>query len=125
MSVKVFVLGRPGSGKTTAVRRMMELAKERGWNTRRIKDFEILHSMFLADSEHKEFLPVAHGGFDVIDFSVLDTALEKLEKVVEEQKSQSSSEDDLIIIEFARNDYRKAFKRFNPQFLQDAFFLFV
>ncbi len=123
--VKVFVLGRPGSGKTTAVNRLIELAKERDWNTRRIKDYEILHSMFLADTEHKKFLPTAHGGFDVIDFSVLDIALGKLEKKVKWHELKFSFKNELIIIEFARNDYHEALKQFDPDFLRDSFFFFI
>src|SRR6266566_6758631 len=89
MVVKVFVLGRPGSGKTTAVRHIIKLAQNRGWFAIRIKDYDILYGMFQADTEHKKFRPVAHGGFDVLDFSVLDTALEKLQKIVQDQERLS------------------------------------
>ena len=125
--VKVFVLGRPGSGKTTAVRRLIDLAKERDWNITRIKDYDILYSMFRSESdlEYKRFRPTAHGGFDVIDLSVFDTALEKLEKIVEEEERRNSHKDELIIIEFARNDYRDALKCFNSDFLQSSYFIFV
>src|SRR6266550_1619175 len=125
--VKVFVLGRPGSGKTTAVRRLIELAKERDWNFTRIKDYNILYSMFLAESDlqNKRFRPTAHGGFDVIDMSVFDTALEKLEKLVREEEKKRLSKKELIIIEFARNDYREAFEFFDPEFLQSSYFIFV
>jgi adenylate kinase family enzyme len=125
--VKVFVLGRPGSGKTTAVRHLVELAKERDWNITRIKDYDILYSMFRSESdpEYKRFRPTAHGGFDVIDLSVFDTALEKLEKIVEEEERRNSHKDELIIIEFARNDYRDALKCFNSDFLRSSYFIFV
>jgi adenylate kinase family enzyme len=123
--VKVFVLGRPGSGKTTAVRRLMELVRERNWKPTRIKDYDILYKMFQADSKKKRFHPATHGGFDVIDFSVLDTALEKLEKKVKWHGRKIFLKDELIIIEFARNDYREALKHFSPGFLRNSFFFFV
>jgi len=125
--VKVFVLGRPGSGKTTAVHRLMELAKEKDWNITRFKDYDILYSMFRAesDTEYQRFRPTAHGGFDVIDLSVFDTALKKLENNVEEEERRGSSKDELIIIEFARNDYSEALKCFDPDFLRSSYFIFV
>ncbi len=125
--VKVFVLGRPGSGKTTAVRRLIELARERDWIITRIKDYNILYSMFQAESnlQYKKFRPTAHGGFDVIDMSVFDTALEKLEKIVKDEEKKKAPREELIIIEFARNDYREAFKIFDPQFLRSSYFIFV
>lgn len=125
--VKVFVVGRPGSGKTTAVRRLIELARERDWIHTRIKDYNILYGMFRAESnlQYKKFRPTAHGGFDVIDMSVFDTALEKLEKLVREEERKRLSKEELIIIEFARNDYREAFKIFDPEFLRSSYFIFV
>lgn len=125
--VKVFALGRPGSGKTTAVRRLIELATERVWNAVRIKDYNILYSMFQdeASTGYKRFRPTAYGGFDVVEFSVLDIALKQLEQRVEEQESRKSLKDELIIVEFARNDYREAFKFFDPEFLRSSYFFFV
>ncbi len=125
--VKVFVVGRPGSGKTTAVRRLRELARERDWIINRIKDYDILYSMFQAESnlQYKKFRPTAHEGFDVIDMSVFDTALEKLEKLVREEEKKRLSKKELIIIEFARNDYREAFEFFDPEFLRSSYFIFV
>jgi len=125
--VKVFVVGRPGSGKTTAVRRLRELARERDWIINRIKDYDILYSMFQAESnlQYKKFRPTAHEGFDVIDMSVFDTALEKLEKIVKEEEKKNATKEELIIIEFARNDYREAFKFFDPEFLRSSYFIFV
>jgi adenylate kinase family enzyme len=123
--VKVFVLGRPGSGKTTAVRHLIALAKERDWDFTRIKDYDILCDMFREDSNYKRFQPTVHGGFDVIDLSVFDLVLKKLEKKVKKKVKKKSSNDELIIIEFARNDYRAALKCFNQNLLRSSYFIFV
>lgn len=119
--VKIFILGRPGSGKTTAARYIAELSKNKDCSTIHINDYEILYEMFKADSECKKFRSTPHNGFDVCDFSVLDTALKEVEKRV--QRYLSSVE--LITIEFARDDYYEALKQFSRNFLRDAYFLFI
>ena len=123
MVTKVFVLGRPGSGKTTAVRHIIELTERRGYPVSRNKDYDILYEMFLTDIRQEVFYPADYGGFIVHDFSVLDIALEKLENKV--QAEIASIERGLFIIEFARSDYREALKHFTPDFLKDSYFLFV
>ncbi len=121
MNAKVFVLGRPGSGKSTAARYINQLATQQGWSTRHINDYDILKRMFLEDVEHKKFLPTANNGFDAIDLTVLDTALQEVEQLVEATFTQTN----LVTIEFARNDYAQALEQFSPDFLQDAYFLFL
>jgi len=46
MTVKVFILGRPGSGKSTAARRIAKLVQHKGWSPVRISDYDILYNMF-------------------------------------------------------------------------------
>ena len=123
MPVKLFILGRPGSGKSEAARQIKERVQQRGWSPVHINDYAILLEMFLVDNEHNTFVPVDFGGFDVIDFTVLDIALEEVRD--EAHKHISSSHVDLIIIEFARADYSKALKIFAPDFLRDAYFLYL
>lgn len=120
MAVELFILGRPGSGKTTAARYISGLARDRRWSSIHINDYTILQEMFQTDTENK-FRPTQHNGFDVVDFSVLDTALQEVEKRVEEYISSM----ELVTIEFARDDYSKALKQFSPDFLKDAYFLFI
>lgn len=124
MLVKVFVLGRPGSGKTSAFCYIRDLMKCRGWLVRKISDYEILNEMFKQDDKHQRFSPIEHGGFDVIDFSVLDDALVKVEARVRELKD-SENRKELVVIEFARNNYEEAFKIFSSEFLMNAHFLFI
>lgn len=123
MGVKVFVLGRPGSGKSTAARHMIKLASLRNYDALFVQDYDILYKMFLNDGKHERFRPTDHGGFDVIDFSVLDSALQQMEKEVEDSLTHKGC--DMVCIEFARNDYRAALNIFSPLFLQDAYIFFI
>jgi thymidylate kinase len=121
MSAKVFVLGRPGSGKSTAARRVKQLLTQKGWVARHINDYEILRSMFLADTQGARFRATEHNGFDAIDLTVMDIALQE----VEAQVDVCLSAVDMVTIEFARNDYREALQQFTSSFLKDAYFLFL
>jgi hypothetical protein len=124
MTAKVFLLGRPGSGKSTAFYCIDTLARAKGWCVKRIRDYEILQDMFQADIERKKFSPIEYGGFDVIDFSVLDEASREVERRVRNLVG-SAQRKELIFIEFARDDYSIALRTFSPNFLKDAYFLFV
>jgi energy-coupling factor transporter ATP-binding protein EcfA2 len=123
MAVKVFVLGRSGSGKSTAVRRLNRVAASQGWYVANFNDHSILRRMFLADAEQKQFRPAAHNGFEVLDPSVLDRALYLLQREI--QDFHLSKDETLITIEFGRDDYKKALTLFNDGFWQDAYYLFI
>jgi thymidylate kinase len=130
MSIKLFILGCPGSGKSTAYRHIEEVIKNRyaSWTTSRYNDYKILYEMFhfeelyLKENKNRKFKSREHNGFDVRDFTVLDTSLKQLEKRVREIMS---IKDELIVIEFARQDYIEALNLFSSSFLKDAYFLFI
>jgi adenylate kinase family enzyme len=124
MLVKLFVLGRPGSGKTTAFYRIKARAEENGWHVSRVRDYKILQSMFQHDIEQKKFRPADHNGFDVIDFSVLNDALLEVERLVK-FRMLTTKRNELIIVEFARDEYKAALEVFSPDFLQGTHILFV
>jgi len=122
MTAKLFILGRPGSGKSAAARRIAVRANSQRFSALHLNDYQILLRMSYADKEGQYFRPAKYAnGFDVCNFEVLDVALTKLE----EEASEQIRRVELIIIEFARADYRDALKRFNPQFVQDAYFLYI
>jgi AAA domain len=123
MEEKIFVLGLPGSGKSTAARRIESLASSNHWLPFRFNDYDVLYDMYLKDCSNK-FSSASHNGFDVHDHNMFDVALRRLETKVR-HKPHTKGRRELSIIEFSRNDYQRAFKLFKPDFLQDAFFLFI
>src|ERR1700753_4327726 len=123
MLVKVFFLGRPGSGKTTAMYHLLALARQRNYSALSIDDYNILLHMSQQDSHHTQFRSTTFGGFDVLDPTVFDIALDVLEQRV--QKMTDQEEDGIITIEFARNDYAQTLSKFSPEFLKDSYVFFV
>jgi adenylate kinase family enzyme len=123
MFVKVFVLGRPGSGKTTAIHHLLESARQHKILALNVDDYSILYHMSRQDIYHKQFRDTDYNGFDVLDPSVFDTALEILEQEI--RTTASSAQNGIITIEFARHDYRYALSKFQPDFLEDAYVFFV
>lgn len=129
MSIKLFILGRPGSGKSTAFRHIKEYLRQQycNWTITRYNDYDILQEMSnrekLFPPKKKKFEAKEPDGFDVLDFTVLDEALRLIEKSVRARSSKKKEE--LVIIEFARQDYNQALALFSDSFLRDSYFLFL
>ena len=122
MVVKLFLLGLPGSGKSSVARYIRTYIRDIGRESDHFNDYGILQRMYRGDIEGKQFKPAEHGGFDVLDLTVCDIALETLACEVQNYNTQ---EQKMLLIEFSRNDYRSAFRHFNQGFLQDAYFLYL
>ncbi len=126
MVSKLFLLGRPGSGKSTIRRYITKLAQRQFLSPYPIYDYKILHNMCMTDLSHTRIRPTEYGGFEVLDFSILDTALHVIERKVEKALNRHLLElPRIAIIEFARNDYLQALSQFAPDFLQDAHVLIL
>lgn len=133
MSIKLFILGRPGSGKSTAYRYIEKFLKQqeqyKGWSITRYNDYSILYEMFRYEQlfsnskEAQQFEAKEYDSFDVLDFTVLDTALINLEKRA--QGSSTHKKEEIIVIEFARQDYNQALRLFSASFLKNSYFLFI
>ena len=128
MALILFLLGRPGCGKSTAMAHIRELAHYRQLSITRLKDYEKLYRMFQAEEARAEngprrFRGTAHGGFDILDFTVMDEVLVELRQEIE--TALATQENGLIIVEFARDEYRKPLQQFPRSILQQAYFLFV
>lgn len=124
MALKLLIFGLPGGGKSTIAHSIMVHLKVRNWESFHLSDHVILSDMFMADIEYKQFKLTDHGGFDVTDFTVFDIALKKLELIVK-MHLLHAQEEEVVLIEFARNDYRWAFQQFSAKFLLDAYFLYL
>ena len=126
MAEKLFLLGRPGSGKSTVRRYITKIAQHEIWSPYPISDTKILQDMCAADREHIHIRPTECGGFEVLDFSILDNALKIIEGRVEKALERHELDRPRIaIIEFARRDYVQALSQFAPSFLKDAHFLIL
>lgn len=135
MIIKVFALGRPGSGKSVAAHRLAEAAWNKGIPAMRLGDYEILQKEALQEdalcrdgvlsAEQRRFYLTEHNGFGVYDFSVLDRALLKLRDQVNERAERAKDDKQLVVLEFARSSYRDAFELLGKETLRDAFFLYV
>jgi hypothetical protein len=90
----------------------MEEYRQCGGNVGRMEKFKP------ADPEHPE------RGFGVKDLSIVGDVLERLQQNVEVLE-RNATDQDIIFIEFARNDYQAVFKKFSPEFLKDSYFLFL
>ena len=132
----VFLLGRPGSGKSCVACEIKQIAERRSWTTRHLFDYQLLQDMFLQEErehdngEKRKFRrsgPEEYDGFDVLDFGVLDTVLDTMaDQIRKEIKSQKLSErNTLFLIEFARDNYTQALYRFGPDILQNAHLLYM
>jgi len=132
---KVFILGRPGSGKSSVAHLVEMSARDNGCSTHYINDYGLLQKMFLQEkdqcipSKERKFQPIGPeecNGFNVIGFSVLVKVLEKMREEVEEVESESSEEDNILcLIEFARDSYHDALQLFGSNLLQDAHLIYL
>ena len=137
MLEKVFVVGRSGSGKTTAAKIIAEsipsIAQSifhEKLSSQRFRDYDILYNMYQEDMakhypNHKyhRFRKAEYNGFEVLDYSAFDEALLKLQEEV--TTSVASNYPGFVTVEFARNNYQHALKIFSDRFLEHAHLLFV
>ena len=124
MTMKLFLLGLPGSGKSTVVHHIETYVRDQNLSAIHFSDYAILRKMFEEDTGHKQFALAEHGGFNVIDLTAFDTALKVLEQSVDEHMPTAGPRE-MILIEFARNDYHWAFRQFSDTFVQDAYLLYL
>lgn len=124
MPQKLFILGLPGSGKSTIARYIVDYIERNypAWSATSLCDYDILYAMFQSDQAQKLFSPREHKGFYVKNTIVYNLALKQLERSIEHTEYPENT---LLIIEFARSNYVHAFSNFSQAFLQDVFVLIL
>ncbi len=119
----IFLIGRPGCGKSAVYRLIEREMRARGFkgDIQRIDDFPLLKHIFDTDKEYKRHRPAPGGGVKITDDTVWDELIDGLNK----QALELQNENRLLFIEFSRNDYRRAFKRFSPEVLQNSVIIYI
>lgn len=145
MTTKLFVVGRSGGGKSTAIKHITEKV-EKKIPVFHADDYPILFDMYwqeyeISDNERSEpkrenklFIPSVPEkprlGFNIVNIMhspVWNIALQKLEQETQQQiqNNEAMGKDEFIILEFARRNYQEAFHQFTPEFLKNSHFLLV
>lgn len=119
----VFLIGRPGCGKSVAYRILEEELRVRGYEGKfkRVDDFPFLKHIFDMDVEYKRHRPAPGGGLKVTDDAVWD----ELSKALNREALKLQSPSRLLFIEFSRDDYQRAFKHFNSKLLRDSLVVYI
>lgn len=118
----VFLLGRPGCGKSVVYRILSKRVKGRGLveDTTRIDDFPILEELLEEDEAHEKHLE-KEGGFEVTDLSLLDDVLKQINQNLKDLKGTK----ELIFVEFSRASYKRAMKNFDSEVLKDSLIVYI
>lgn len=99
----LFVIGRPGSGKSTVSGIIQNLFQTQKMNSRILNDWEILNQ-FAIQETFPSLIQANDKGFKVLDDEIYDIALEKLITNL-----QSENRFDINIVEFSRKSYLASF----------------
>jgi gluconate kinase len=132
---KLFILGRPGSGKSIVAQLIHHRLQRDDWLVKHLFDYPLLQKRFQDEIDNnipekeKRFRsrgPEVFHGFDVMDLSAFDDAVKDLvNEVITYSEIADSYEKSLLVVEFARKDYRNALSFFGSTLLQDAHFLYI
>jgi hypothetical protein len=134
MTKIAFLLGRPGTGKSTLAQHIEAPARKGGWATQHFYDYKYLQDMFqkeigqnvpLEERAFRQKGPGTCDGFDVLDFNVLDTALEQMADDIRTARSEHPTANKLFLIEFARKEYCRALHIFGYDILRDAHLFYI
>jgi adenylate kinase family enzyme len=119
----VFLIGRPGCGKSIVYKILVEQLRARGYKGEimRIDDFPILKGIFEQDVEQKRHRRFPEGGMKITDENIWrDLAI-----ALNEQALKLQSNNRLLFIEFSRDSYVKAFKHFSPEVTQNSAIIYI
>lgn len=118
----VFLLGRPGSGKSAVYRMLGQRLREEGLasDITRIDDFPVLRELLDRDTKFKRHYR-KEGGFVVTDFTILDDVLGEINSKLKELEQSGR----VTFVEFARARYVNALKNFDREVLDHSLILYI
>ncbi|MDI6819602.1 MAG: hypothetical protein QMC89_01675 [Candidatus Hodarchaeaceae archaeon] len=118
----VFLLGRPGSGKSAVYKMFVERMLREGLASEvmRIDDFPILKQILDEDVEFKRHVR-KEGGFEVTDFSILDDVLKRINGQLKELQKPGR----VIFVEFSRDSYANALGNFDDGVLSRSLLVYI
>ncbi len=118
----VFLLVRPGSGKSAVYRMLGQRLREEGLvsDITRIDDFPVLRELLDRDVGFKRHYR-KEGGFVVTDFTILDDVLKEINRKLKELEQPGR----VTFIEFARDRYADALKNFDREVLGRSLILYI
>lgn len=118
----IFLLGRPGCGKSAIYRLLSERLRAEGLAEEvvRIDDFPVLQELLDRDKEFKRHYR-KEGGFVVTDFTILDDVLKEINHKLHKLKRPGR----VIFVEFARDCYVKALRNFDNEVLERSRLLYI
>ena len=118
----IFLLGRPGCGKSVVYRLLADLIR-RGKlanETMRIDDFPILKEIAEQDKDFKKHIR-SEGGFTITDRSIYDDVLKEMNRKIKLLRKPGK----LIFVEFSRSGYAKALKNFDREVFDRSLILYI
>jgi len=117
----IFMLGRPGCGKSYLYKNVfVPVLKEKIGEIERMDDFPVLKKLLDEDTEFKRHLR-KDGGFEVTDWSIVDDVLKEMDSILKRKESNNK----IIILEFARDNYKKALLNFSDYIKEKTLLLYI
>jgi adenylate kinase family enzyme len=118
----IFLLGRPGCGKSAVYQlladriRREKLADE----VMRIDDFPILKEIVEQDKDFEKHVR-AEGGFQITDRSIYDDVLKEVNRRIKAFPRPGR----LVFVEFSRSGYAQAFRNFDREVLDRSLLVYI
>jgi len=122
----VFLLGRPGCGKSEIYRRLTDklVSKNIYKKFQRVDDFPKLWKIFQEDEKTGKWqhcVKTPDGGYRVTDDNIWDSILVEVNKDIVEQKEP----DKIIFVEFSRPNYVHSLKNFSEEVLKNSMIVYI
>ena len=119
----IFMLGRPGCGKSELYRRLTPRLKEEGLAREfvRVDDFPKLWNIFINDKNFKRCKPTEDRGYKVTDPKVWDDILKEVNKDIKKLNKKGR----IIFVEFSRPNYVHSLKNFTKEILNKSLIVYI